>query len=173
MKALSLWQPWASLLVAGVKQIETRSWPIRHRGPLLIHAASHWTRAEDEICRREPFASALAGLRVQWTPGERRNFRRPALPFGAIVGRVDVVDCFPTELVTVSRVIRHCWMAEDGPAGRGLAIPEREAPYGNYDPGRFAFACRDPVRFDTPVYCRGHQGLFEVPDGLLAGRATS
>src|SRR6266478_115294 len=39
MKALSLWQPWASLIYDGRKTIETRSWEMRHRGPLAIHAA--------------------------------------------------------------------------------------------------------------------------------------
>ena len=39
MKALSLWQPWASLIAAGVKRFETRHWETRHRGPIAIHAA--------------------------------------------------------------------------------------------------------------------------------------
>jgi hypothetical protein len=39
-KALSLKQPWAALLVAGLKTVEVRRWPTDHRGPLLIHAAN-------------------------------------------------------------------------------------------------------------------------------------
>lgn len=39
MKALSLWQPWATLIANGAKQIETRSWSTSYRGPILIHAA--------------------------------------------------------------------------------------------------------------------------------------
>jgi activating signal cointegrator 1 len=39
MKALSLWQPWASLIADGRKDIETRSWPLHYRGVLAIHAA--------------------------------------------------------------------------------------------------------------------------------------
>lgn len=37
--ALSLKQPWAALLAAGLKTIEIRRWRTRHTGPLLIHAA--------------------------------------------------------------------------------------------------------------------------------------
>lgn len=37
--ALSVKQPWAALLVAGVKAIEVRKWSTRRRGPVLIHAA--------------------------------------------------------------------------------------------------------------------------------------
>lgn len=36
--ALSIRQPWAALIVAGVKSIEIRSWKTRRRGPVLIHA---------------------------------------------------------------------------------------------------------------------------------------
>src|SRR5258708_7662219 len=39
MYALSLKQPWATLLVNGLKTIEVRSWPTARRGPILIHAA--------------------------------------------------------------------------------------------------------------------------------------
>ena len=39
MKALSLRQPWASLIANGHKTIETRTWRTRYRGPLAIHAS--------------------------------------------------------------------------------------------------------------------------------------
>lgn len=37
MKAISIKEPWASLIVEGKKTIELRSWRTRHRGPVLIH----------------------------------------------------------------------------------------------------------------------------------------
>ena len=39
MKAISLKQPFAALVAAGVKQFETRKWRTNYRGPLLIHAS--------------------------------------------------------------------------------------------------------------------------------------
>jgi hypothetical protein len=36
MTAISIRQPWASLIATGKKTIETRTWPTKHRGPLLI-----------------------------------------------------------------------------------------------------------------------------------------
>jgi hypothetical protein len=39
MKAISLWEPWASAMALGVKHNETRSWPTCHRGDLVICAA--------------------------------------------------------------------------------------------------------------------------------------
>ena len=39
MKAITIWQPWASLLACGGKRFETRSWATSYRGPIAIHAA--------------------------------------------------------------------------------------------------------------------------------------
>lgn len=47
MKAISLWQPWASLMALGEKKIETRHWQIRHTGPIAIHAAKKLVRIDD------------------------------------------------------------------------------------------------------------------------------
>lgn len=38
MKALSIKQPWASLIASGRKTIELRTWQVRYRGPLIICA---------------------------------------------------------------------------------------------------------------------------------------
>lgn len=52
MKALSVRQPWAWLIVNGFKDIENRSWNTKHRGPVLIHASSKRpTVAEVQIAR--------------------------------------------------------------------------------------------------------------------------
>ena len=37
MKALSIKPPWAGLILAGIKDIENRTWKTAYRGPLLIH----------------------------------------------------------------------------------------------------------------------------------------
>lgn len=39
MKALTLWQPYASAIAVGLKKYETRSWKTSYRGPLVIHAS--------------------------------------------------------------------------------------------------------------------------------------
>ncbi len=46
IKALTIWQPYASLIAAGLKQYETRSWSTRYRGLLAIHAAKRWIGEE-------------------------------------------------------------------------------------------------------------------------------
>jgi hypothetical protein len=42
MKALSIRQPWAHLVVMGEKRIENRTWSTRYRGPILVHAGGRW-----------------------------------------------------------------------------------------------------------------------------------
>ena len=85
MRALTLHQPWATLIAIGAKTIETRSWATAYRGPLAIHAgkSKEWL----ELCHTEPFTTKLlmAGIRFI---GE--------LPLGAIVCTVRLAACIPT-----------------------------------------------------------------------------
>lgn len=157
MKCLSLWQPWASLLAHGKKRVETRGWAIPHRGPLLIHAAKKWDRELADLCLVDPFASALTRL------GCRPPVVSCPLPLGAIIGRVDVQHCYPTERVRVGE--EYGWEADKGVAYP--VITPAELSFGDYSPGRFAWVCKNPVAFPAPIPYRGFQGLFEVPDGLL------
>lgn len=38
MKAITITEPWASMIAKGFKKIETRSWPTSYRGKIAIHA---------------------------------------------------------------------------------------------------------------------------------------
>ena len=63
MKALSIVEPYASLIRNGDKHIETRSWKTNYRGPIMIHASStktgYWAKRCDSpyrgciICRAD------------------------------------------------------------------------------------------------------------------------
>lgn len=54
MKAISLWQPWATLVARGFKAHETRHWSTEHRGPIAIHAAKtiDYAGAPATLCHR-------------------------------------------------------------------------------------------------------------------------
>lgn len=157
MRCITLYQPWASLLAAGEKRCETRHWPIRYRGPLLIHAAKTWNADLAALSRTEPFASVLRSLGVMWS-----DTNRPALPFGAIVGRVDVVECYPTEKVRANNEMP---FVHD--PGNWVAVNDQELAFGDYSAGRFAWLCANPVAFARPIPLRGAQGLFDVGDDLV------
>ena len=52
MKALSIRQPWAWLIVNGHKDVENRTWSTRFRGEFLVHASKGMTATEySDVCR--------------------------------------------------------------------------------------------------------------------------
>ena len=83
MKALSLTQPWATLVATGRKKVETRSWSTNYRGLLYVHAAKGFPA----YARR--FAEEEVG--IDGCPG--------AYPRGVIIARVRLVDIQRTEKV--------------------------------------------------------------------------
>lgn len=174
MKCLSLWQPWASLLVHGKKQVETRGWEMRHRGPLLIHAAKKW---DEELAYQaaDPlfFRPALEAVGIVFDRDEAACRRGWGLPFGAIVGRVEVVDCVPTGLVRDGLQLAPSLNEGEyqGKRWKHLDINMRERAFGDYSPGRFAFLCAGFVAFATPIPYRGAQGMFDVPEHVIAEAA--
>ena len=69
MTCLSLWQPWASLLVHGKKRVETGGWDMKHRGPLLIHATLRWKAGDwEKWSDSPPFRSALEAIGNSFDP---------------------------------------------------------------------------------------------------------
>jgi hypothetical protein len=87
MKALSIRQPWAWLIVNGHKDIENRTWSTKFRGRVLIHAGTGMTRDEYD----DALATALhVGYRSYFPP-------RDQLERGGIVGVVTIVGCAAPE----------------------------------------------------------------------------
>lgn len=84
MKALSIRQPWAWLILHGGKDIENRSWSTKFRGTVLIHASKGCTKAEFEDASE--FAWSI-GVDTKKMPGWKQIER------GGIVGSVEIVDC--------------------------------------------------------------------------------
>ena len=78
MKALTVRQPWTSLIIAGHKNIENRGWPTNHRGKLAIHAGL--AVDSDALARHAKLLRRL-GLSPE------------NLPKGRILGTVTVLDC--------------------------------------------------------------------------------
>lgn len=92
VKAISVRQPWATLIVHFGKDIENRSWATRFRGPVLIHAAKGMTRYEWED------AIEFATEALWHLPLERRKelsamLAFDALPRGGIIGSAVITDC--------------------------------------------------------------------------------
>lgn len=148
MKAISLWQPWASLIAAGIKLVETRSWPIERRGPLAIHAAKHrLTRRQVDAMRRE-LHEVTALLYPDKYCSVHPLMMLDALPYGAVVAIVHVIACRDTNEVRER-------------------VSAQERMCGDFRPGRFAWMFERVQKLRSPVACRGAQGIFELPLSIV------
>ncbi len=138
MKALSLTQPWATLVAIGAKQYETRGWRTHFRGQIAIHASKGFPKVAREICEHEPFCSALGAI----------HMHVDSLPLGCIVAVATVSICEPT------RYVRE-------------RISSQERAFGNYDDGRFAIKLRDIISV-LPIPAKGALSFWEVPPDIEA-----
>ena len=94
MKALTICQPYAHLIVRGEKRVENREWPTSYRGPLLIHAGKsrEWMDSEDELDFRE---------------------LGDPLVFGALVGVATLADVLHIDRIERGEYdARHPWLRE-------------------------------------------------------------
>ena len=82
MKALTIIQPWATLLAAGKKRIETRSWKTNYRGEILIHAGGMKYNYFLDVCQ-----SRKELIPYFRDAGIGSDADLQALPFKAIVGK--------------------------------------------------------------------------------------
>lgn len=133
-KVLSLLQPWASLVVMGVKTVETRSWQTAHRGPLLIHASLG--KKGKGVTDEPPFSKYIT--------------RFDDLPFGAIVGCVELTDVVPVETLFYSDA-------------KLAALTLEEKAFGDYTKGRYAWLLSEAEQFEKPVPVKGSLGLWHLP----------
>jgi activating signal cointegrator 1 len=131
MKVLSFLQPWASLTVMGLKKLETRSWSTKHRGELLIHASMGQSGAL--LAQEPPFSKYIT------------DFSK--LPFGAIIGKVQLTDIIKVQSLHMSDAVIN-----------QLTMEERA--FGDYSNGRFVWVLEEPELFTKPVKIKGTLGLW-------------
>jgi hypothetical protein len=151
MKTISLTQPFASLIVHGVKCLETRTWTTSHRGPLAIHASKVIPPRLVKKALTEPaMVAALADARLDVAH----------LPLGRVVGWCRLIDVLPVDHPALQTF---------------LAKHPQERALGNFSRGRYAWLLSEVQRFAAPPVIRGQLGLFDIPqlDALIEGRRRS
>jgi|WetSurMetagenome_2_1015567.scaffolds.fasta_scaffold49370_2 activating signal cointegrator 1 len=153
MKAMTLTQPWASLVALGAKNIETRSWTTAYRGPLAIHAAKTFGVWKEAGIRAmfEQFPEFEIALQKQgWGLNE--------LPRSAMVATCQLVGIVRTEVLVEKHV--HEWTGSDG-WGYRFELTHDESIFGDYTPGRYAWLLADVRQLPIAYSARGALGLWE------------
>ena len=146
MKAITLYEPWASLMSIGAKVNETRGCRTSHRGDICIHAAK-----TDHGTPEDLIPAILKAFQTRHTQPHPDSL-------GCIIAVVDLWDVQPSEKFYVEP-------ATTDP----FCITEEEFGFGNYMAGRFIFRTRNLRRLKTPVPCRGFQSIgWTVPPEVEA-----
>lgn len=166
-KAISLHQPWASLVALGLKNYETRSWGTSYRGNLLICSAKkkynpdslihHPTNGNvrfsdltNEICE-------LSGLNIF----DRKTldlFGGKFLPLGKVLAVVELTNC-------------HRMMPNNGDVDdiiiNGSRPGLKEWLCGDWQVGRSAWELSSVKSLPTPIPIVGKQGLFNPGNEII------
>lgn len=140
MRAISLWQPFASLIAAGAKPFETRSWapPLRLIGTrIAVHAAARKpTRGELDIIYHD-VAEALGFC--HW------HLR---VPYGAVVCTAVLSGAWQVSTCLLDRSI----------LSSGESI--KADAFGDYSLGRWCWRLTEIQPFKEPIPTRGAQGFW-------------
>ncbi len=181
MKAISLWQPWASLIACGAKPYETRSWAppralIGHT--IAIHAAKKVDKEAAKMAEVLMFGQHISGghelagrlaVTMNRCPDDLMGrFGHAAMPVGCVVctarldGAFQLGECAEGTAMPAASVVK-----------RLISRPMPDCftvqydAFGDYDVGRWAWLLRDVKPLNPPAPAIGRQGFFDLPQGWL------
>lgn len=147
MRAISVWQPYASLLAVGAKKVETRHWPA-HAGMVGERVAIHASKTSRDL------DIAHGGLFKQH------------LDRAADAGRLALVDNeLPLGYILATARLSSC---DTMGADFAQQFTETEITFGWFAPERYAWVFDDLDTFPEPIPWRGAQGVFRVADSVVS-----
>ncbi|GIO40104.1 hypothetical protein J41TS12_49650 [Paenibacillus antibioticophila] len=147
MKAITIKQPWATLIAVEEKKFETRSWPTRYRGQIAIHAGKQVDKA---ACMSEKVRSVLAN----------HGYGSPEdLPTGAVIAVGELTACY--QIQSFSEGERDVILAHnDKFVHLSVERDALEICFGDYSEGRYAWEIRGLNKLTLPAPCQGKLGLW-------------
>lgn len=151
MKALTLTQPWATLVAIGAKRIETRSWRTSYRGRLAIHAAKGFPKWAREFTV-EPVCYEAVRFHCSRLGIDERFNGFPAYPVGAVIATCSLVNCVPVEEVDSASGLFSVTLEP---------LTEQERAFGDYSEGRYAWILEDVRRLPQPISAKGALSLWD------------
>lgn len=143
MKAITIKQPWATLIALGEKRFETRGWQTKYRGELAIHAGKQVDR---DACLEPEIKAALVRNGI---------LSISMLPTGSVIATATLKDCIRSaETWTDGYVLEN-----------GELVYSPEYDFGDFTPGRYAWDLRDVKQFPHPVPAKGQLSLWNWEGG--------
>lgn len=150
MKAISVRQPWASLIVNGVKDIENRTWPCpkKYIGQRILIQASSTGGKKFKVNLTDE--QMMVAIDVVFNEAISED-----MPFGAIIGSVEIVDC----------VVNHSsiWAEKTNPESMG--VYQHGIPNYHVQKSKdiiYNWVLANPIFFEKPIACKGRLGFFDV-----------
>jgi activating signal cointegrator 1 len=184
MKAISLWQPWASLIACGAKLYETRSWaPPRELigQTIAIHAAKKVDKDAAQMATEIMYGQWVdyggydlaQKLEASWGDDDASDaimgvFGQTTMPIGVVVctakldGAFQLGDAAEGTMRPAAKVVRRL---TSRPMPECFTVPYDE--FGDYAPGRWAWLLREAKPLIPPPPAIGRQGFFDLPQGWL------
>lgn len=141
MKAITLTQPWATLIAIGAKKIETRSWNTSHRGLIAIHAGSSFPRHCAKLTGIDPYKSALR------------------------TGGISGAGTLPTACILAVAKLVHAYQF-DGTSEADFSA--NEVAFGDFTSGRYGFVLEDVRSLAEPVKCTGALSIWTLKPEIEA-----
>lgn len=170
LKALTIWQPWASMLGCGAKLYETRGWATKYRGPVAIHAAMK-DPCKLPLLGREALERAV---REEIDAGRCPEWR--FMPRGKIIAIADLVNVWHIVYNVgrhVEEVRKNPVFAESmsqnkhDPDFYDTFVPsKKELALGDWTPGRYAWEFANVRMLPNPIPVKGQQGLWTYHGSL-------
>lgn len=136
MKVITIMQPFATLIAIGEKHFETRCWPTKYRGDLLIHAGKGKNYLF--LCEGEPFKSVLA----------KHGYNKNNLPIGEIIAKVNLTNCIKIDGIQT--------MFDVSNKKQNI----NETNFGDWDIGRYAWRLENIESLKEPIPVKGQQRLW-------------
>lgn len=142
MKTISIKQPWASLIVKGIKPIENRTWPTKYRGRVLVHAGAKPEKEPYKIFSESQFDFLNEEGREHQLFEVFDYYKNN----GAIIGSVEIVDC----------VINH----------ESIWADKRSELFLLNNKAIYNWVLANPIKFPEPIPAKGKLSFWDYPNIL-------
>lgn len=150
MKAITVLEPWASLIACGAKKIETRSWETKYRGKIAIHAGMQWRENQKDLIETQPFKRSLMTPPDEYRPNTLWQSVRDKETLGKVIAIADLVDCLE---VVLGRDSNKVYLADQS------VVSADEVSFGNYPIGGYAWLLENVQPID-PLPAKGQQRIW-------------